>query len=282
MFYDRPDGLPRGWIAMMRDLVSLGPAILAGRMVRDYTEGPFLPAAATSRRLPATSFPASGSWPTGSAGPPRPGRASTVRRVENGIKGACSGRVPVRAFVELGDLDPSEVEVQVAYGRVDDADELPEVELATLEQAASEPPTAGPSRARSPSPPRARSATRSGSSPAMSASSPPPSSAWSPGPDWGPGPANGPLGAGVGAGPDQVWRVPTGAADLAGLGLQQDPEQEHDPGPVGAPGLGVALQPFAVGWLVEVVGDRRPTAQAGLVHGQMVGVAGPTEEHQLG
>jgi starch phosphorylase len=29
---------------------------------------------------------------------------------------------------------PDEVEVQVAYGRVDDADELPEVELATLKQ----------------------------------------------------------------------------------------------------------------------------------------------------
>jgi starch phosphorylase len=40
----------------------------------------------------------------------------------------------VRAFVALGDLDPGEVEVQVAYGRVDDADELPQVELTTLKQ----------------------------------------------------------------------------------------------------------------------------------------------------
>src|SRR4029450_13192549 len=34
----------------------------------------------------------------------------------------------------LGDLDPNEVEVQVAYGRVNDADELPQVELTTLKQ----------------------------------------------------------------------------------------------------------------------------------------------------
>ena len=58
-----------------------------------------------------------------------------MRRVENGVKERLLGaRFTVRAFVELGDLDPSEVEVQVAYGRVDDADDLPEVELATLKQ----------------------------------------------------------------------------------------------------------------------------------------------------
>jgi starch phosphorylase len=43
-------------------------------------------------------------------------------------------RFTVRAVVELGELSPGEVEVQVAYGRVDDADELPAVELATLKQ----------------------------------------------------------------------------------------------------------------------------------------------------
>jgi starch phosphorylase len=58
-----------------------------------------------------------------------------VRRVENGVKERLLGaRFTVRALVELGELDPSEVEVQVAYGRVDDADELPQVELATLKQ----------------------------------------------------------------------------------------------------------------------------------------------------
>jgi starch phosphorylase len=58
-----------------------------------------------------------------------------VRRVENGVRERLlGGRITVKAFVELGDLDPDEVEVQVAYGRVNDADELPEVELATLKQ----------------------------------------------------------------------------------------------------------------------------------------------------
>jgi glycogen phosphorylase len=58
-----------------------------------------------------------------------------VRRVENGIRERLLGaRFTVRAFVELGDLDPGEVEVQVAYGRVNDADELPDIELAILKQ----------------------------------------------------------------------------------------------------------------------------------------------------
>jgi starch phosphorylase len=117
------------------NLVSLGPAILASRMVRDYTEGYYLPAAATSRRLASDDFAASrelANWKRHAAAA-WPG--VSVRRVENGVKERLLGaRFTVRAFVELGDLDPNEVEVQVAYGRVDDADELPQVELTTLKQ----------------------------------------------------------------------------------------------------------------------------------------------------
>jgi starch phosphorylase len=136
LFYDRPDGLPRRWIQLVKhNLVSLGPAVLASRMVRDYTEGYYLPAALTSRRLAGDGFAASrelaawkrriaAAWP-----------AVAVRRVENGARERLLGsRFTVRAVVELGELSPGEVEVQVAYGRVDDADELPAVELAALKQ----------------------------------------------------------------------------------------------------------------------------------------------------
>ncbi|HEX8133569.1 MAG TPA: alpha-glucan family phosphorylase, partial [Actinomycetes bacterium] len=136
LFYDRPDGLPRGWVAMLKhNLVSLGPAVLATRMVRDYTESYYLPAAHTSRLLAAEGFAASREL----AGWKR--RVATawpqvaVRQVSNGSEERLLGaRLTVRAVVELGELDPSEVEVQAAYGRVDDADELPEVELTALKQ----------------------------------------------------------------------------------------------------------------------------------------------------
>jgi starch phosphorylase len=136
LFYDQPDGLPHRWIALVKhNLVSLGPAVLASRMVRDYTEAYYLPASLTSRKLAADGFAASrelaawkrrvaAAWP-----------AVAVRRVENGARERLLGaRFTVRAVVELGALDPGEVEVQVAYGRVDDADELTAVELAALKQ----------------------------------------------------------------------------------------------------------------------------------------------------
>jgi glycogen phosphorylase len=136
LFYDRPDGLPHRWIALVKhNLVSLGPAVLASRMVRDYTEAYYLPATLTSRKLAGDGFAASrelaawkqrvaAAWP-----------AVAVRRVENGARERLLGaRFTVRAVVELGELDPGEVEVQAAYGRVDDADELTAVELATLKQ----------------------------------------------------------------------------------------------------------------------------------------------------
>ncbi|MFD8702877.1 alpha-glucan family phosphorylase [Kitasatospora sp. NPDC059648] len=52
-FYDRgSDGLPHRWIAMVRHtLVTLGPKVLAGRMVREYVERLYTPAALAQREL---------------------------------------------------------------------------------------------------------------------------------------------------------------------------------------------------------------------------------------
>jgi len=50
LFYERdPEGLPRGWIQMMKEaIVSLTPDFSASRMVRDYAELGYLPAARRS------------------------------------------------------------------------------------------------------------------------------------------------------------------------------------------------------------------------------------------
>jgi starch phosphorylase len=137
LFYDRgPDGLPRRWVGMLKhNFVSLGPAVLASRMVRDYTERLYLPAASSSRLLQADGFAASrtlGEWKRRvvAAWP-----GVTVCRVEADEGGrALGGHLPVRVLVELGDLSPDEVDVQVAYGRVDDQDELSGAEVAPLKQ----------------------------------------------------------------------------------------------------------------------------------------------------
>jgi starch phosphorylase len=54
-FYDRDTGgLPARWLEMVRHtLQSLGPKVLAGRMLRDYVRLLYIPSAASSRRLGA-------------------------------------------------------------------------------------------------------------------------------------------------------------------------------------------------------------------------------------
>ena len=55
-FYDRDgDGLPRKWIAMMREsMARLTPQFSANRAVREYTEKYYLPAAAMYRQREAS------------------------------------------------------------------------------------------------------------------------------------------------------------------------------------------------------------------------------------
>ena len=58
-FYERADGLPRAWLAMIRSTVSsLAPRLLATRMLRDYVQELYLPTAATADGAPAESEPA--------------------------------------------------------------------------------------------------------------------------------------------------------------------------------------------------------------------------------
>src|SRR5690606_37614627 len=54
-FYDVDEaGLPQHWLSMLRhSLTTLGPKVLATRMVRDYTERLYVPAAAHNARVNA-------------------------------------------------------------------------------------------------------------------------------------------------------------------------------------------------------------------------------------
>ncbi|MFD3334313.1 alpha-glucan family phosphorylase [Streptomyces sp. NPDC058700] len=129
-FYDRgPDGVPAGWTAMVRrTLTDLGPKVLADRMVREYVERLYVPAATARRALtPARARDLADwkarvreSWPT-----------VTVDHVEVGddlvddLADAELGATPVvRVRVALGALGPDDVEVQAVTGRVDADDTL--------------------------------------------------------------------------------------------------------------------------------------------------------------
>ncbi|MDH6128031.1 alpha-glucan family phosphorylase [Kitasatospora sp. GP82] len=132
-FYDRgADGLPHRWIAMVRHtLVTLGPKVLAGRMVREYVERLYAPAAVARRELAEAPGEAANAgarelaewkarvregWP-----------AVRVEHVEaEGLAEAqeLGSTLMLRVQVSLGALEPSDVEVQVVSGRVDESDAI--------------------------------------------------------------------------------------------------------------------------------------------------------------
>jgi glycogen phosphorylase len=125
-FYDRDDrGLPTRWLEMVRHtLSSLGPKVLASRMVEDYVGKLYVPAAASGRAVTKTEARAMAEF------------RSRLRSAWHGVRvdhvdsaGASDSpqvgdRVEVKAFVSLGSLTPDDVEVQVVYGRVTPADTL--------------------------------------------------------------------------------------------------------------------------------------------------------------
>jgi starch phosphorylase len=122
------DGIPHRWVAMVRHtLRSLGPQVLATRMVRDYVVQLYAPAAASSRRLEESGFQAArelADWLATvrkSWGGVRVGHVETSGMAETPQLGSA---LSLRALVDLGGLSPEDVEVEAAYGRVDEADNL--------------------------------------------------------------------------------------------------------------------------------------------------------------
>ncbi|WP_244929287.1 alpha-glucan family phosphorylase [Nocardioides sp. W7] len=134
-FYDLDgEGVPTRWVEMLRHtLKSLGPKVLATRMVRDYVRQLYAPAAVNARRLNSDYAGAAelAAWKKRvRAGWP----GVRVEHVESSGVGDApevGATLHVRGFVALGDLAPDDVIVQLVHGRASGEDEI--VEAATLE-----------------------------------------------------------------------------------------------------------------------------------------------------
>ncbi|MEV7688865.1 glycosyltransferase family 1 protein [Streptomyces bungoensis] len=125
-FYERGrGGLPDRWIQMVRQtLALLGPKVLAGRMVREYVDRLYAPAALSHRALTPDTARELAAWKARV-------RASwsrvSVDHVETTATTATAElgtTVGLRVRVGLGDLDPDDVEVQAVSGRVDAEDRI--------------------------------------------------------------------------------------------------------------------------------------------------------------
>ena len=134
-FYDRDSGgVPIRWVEMVRHtLQSLGPKVLASRMVRDYTEQYYAPAADAVRviRAPLDGKPFGRAHEV-SAYRSRVGEAwprVAVTDVDStGLPDIplLGSHMTLTAAVTLGGLRPDEVTVQAVLGRVDAGDLLRE------------------------------------------------------------------------------------------------------------------------------------------------------------
>ncbi|HET6939829.1 MAG TPA: alpha-glucan family phosphorylase, partial [Nocardioides sp.] len=138
-FYDHDDdGVPTRWLEMVRHtLKSLGPKVLATRMVRDYVRTLYAPAAGNSRllnadyagaaRLAAWKKRVRAAWPSV--------RVEHVESSGVGDAAEVGAVLNVRAFVSLGDLNPDDVHVQALHGKIDSNDVLTDVTIKDLDLA---------------------------------------------------------------------------------------------------------------------------------------------------
>jgi starch phosphorylase len=127
-FYERDDGVPPRWVELVRHtLTTLRPQVQATRMVREYVEDWYTPAARAAARIVTDDFaPArelaayrarlNEAWP----------RVQVTGVDASGLPDTPEVGAPmtVRASVQLAGLDPADVTVEAVVGRVGETDDL--------------------------------------------------------------------------------------------------------------------------------------------------------------
>lgn len=136
-FYDRgTEGLPERWVEMVRRTVgSLGPKVLAGRMVREYVERLYAPAALAHRSLDAATARELADWKARvRAAWPRVAvdHVEAVAPNTAGSSAELGSTLALRVRIALGALEPDDVEVQAVAGRVDSADAISDAQVFPL------------------------------------------------------------------------------------------------------------------------------------------------------
>ncbi|RIJ70816.1 glycosyltransferase family 1 protein [Nakamurella silvestris] len=137
MFYERSqENLPARWVEMVRHtLAYLGPRVQATRMVRDYVEQYYAPAAKANRLISADSLSAAKDlavWKDKVRAAWHQVHVVNVDTSGIGVTPSLGNSMTVRAHVDLGGLSPADVQVQAVTGSVDHNDELHDVVFTTM------------------------------------------------------------------------------------------------------------------------------------------------------
>ncbi len=137
-YYDRgSDGVPTRWVESIRHTLStLSPELSADRMVREYVERLYVPAAHSERAVAADSYAGARDLAAWKARVIEAWPRVSVPHVESGGVDAApqlGDTLHVRAYVNLDGLGPDDVLVQVAHGRTGSGDELIDPQYTELE-----------------------------------------------------------------------------------------------------------------------------------------------------
>ncbi|MGW4568052.1 glycosyltransferase family 1 protein [Streptomyces sp. NPDC004561] len=133
-FYERGrGGLPDRWIEMVRQtLTLLGPKVLAGRMVREYVERLYAPAAQSHRALAPDTARDLAEWKARVRAAWHGVSVDHVETTATTATAELGTTVGLRVRVGLGELSPDDVEVQAVSGRVDAQDRITDATVVPL------------------------------------------------------------------------------------------------------------------------------------------------------
>ncbi|HYH47978.1 MAG TPA: alpha-glucan family phosphorylase, partial [Acidimicrobiia bacterium] len=146
LFYERLGGpVPRRWVRRVKAcLRSLGPQVSASRMVRDYTEEMYEPAALRADTMAADGGARAKALATWKHSLYRAWPAVRVISVETESTQVDLGASKkVEAVVALGQLEQTDVEVQLLHGPVGANEELQPADVVTMELVGVDEPAPG-------------------------------------------------------------------------------------------------------------------------------------------
>ena len=140
MFYERSEHegrLPRRWIRHVKEsLASLGPQVVASRMVRDYVEQLYEPTAARADALSVDRGVRAMALAEWKQRVRASWSAVKVLSIDGDLTATdLGGTRTVSAGIALGDLSPDDVQVQLLHGPVGQADEIEHSHLVVMSPA---------------------------------------------------------------------------------------------------------------------------------------------------
>lgn len=141
IFYDQVGGLPLRWLELVKHTIAtLGPKVLASRMVQDYVNTLYRPAALSMRQASADNARLARElavWKRRIRSAWNSVQVEHIEMLDLKPVAQQGDKVEVHAFVSLGSLTPQDVCVELIYGRADANDRIinpTKVELSALSQ----------------------------------------------------------------------------------------------------------------------------------------------------